>query len=108
MIKRPFTAKGYKAQECLQLMHTKLCEPFNVHGQGGYEYFITFTDDYSRFGSICLIHRKFNALDKFIEFKMEFENQLGKHIKTLQSDRGGEYMSNQFNSFFKDQGLYPI
>ena len=30
------------------------------------------------------MHRKYNALDKFIELKAELENQLGKRIKALQ------------------------
>ena len=60
-----------------------MCGPFNVHAQGWHEYFITFMDDYSRFGYVYLMHRQFNALDKFIEFKVESENQLGKRIKTL-------------------------
>ena len=50
-------------------------------------------DDYFRFGYVYLMHKKSDALDKFIKFKAESENQLGKHIKALQSDRGGEYMS---------------
>ena len=51
------------------------------------------------------MHRKFEALDKLIEFKVELENQLGKRIKTLWSDQGGEYMSTQFDSFLKKHGI---
>ena len=83
MTKRPFIAKGYRVKECLKLVLTNMCEPFNVHPQRVYEYFIMFMDDYSRFRYVYLIHRKSNALDKFIEFKVESENQLGKHIKAL-------------------------
>ena len=86
MTKRPFTAKGYKANECLELVHIDLCGLFNVHAWEGYEYFITFTDDYSRFGFVYLMYGKFDALDKFIEFKLESENQLGKRINVLQSN----------------------
>ena len=45
------------------------------------------------------MHRKFDALDKFIEFKAEVENQFGKRIKALWYDQGGEYMSTKFNFF---------
>ena len=45
MIKRPFTTKGYRAKECLELVHTDVCGPFNVYAWGGYEYFIMFTND---------------------------------------------------------------
>ena len=60
-----------------------VCGPFIVHARGRYEYFITFTYDYSRFRYVYLMHRKFDALDKFIEFKAKVENQFGKCIKAL-------------------------
>ena len=31
MTKRPFTAKGYRAKECLELMYTDIYGPFNDH-----------------------------------------------------------------------------
>ena len=64
-------------------MHTQVCGPFNVDAHAGYKYFITFRNDYSRFGYMYMMHRKFDALDKFIEFKVKLENQLGKRIKAL-------------------------
>ena len=33
------------------------------------------------------------------------EKQSGKSIKTLRSDRGGEYLSTEFTQFFKDNGI---
>nr|GEU48089.1 retrotransposon protein, putative, Ty1-copia subclass [Tanacetum cinerariifolium] len=38
-------------------------------------------------------------------FKKKVENQLGKTIKSLRSDRGGEYMSQEFLDHLKDQGI---
>ena len=51
------------------------------------------------------MHRKFDALDKFKEFKVELENQLGKHLKVLLFYRGGKYMSGDLDSFLKDHGI---
>ncbi|KAK8696520.1 hypothetical protein V6N13_001654 [Hibiscus sabdariffa] len=39
--------------------------------RGGYQYFITFTDDFSRYGYIYLMRHKSEALEKFKEFKNE-------------------------------------
>ncbi|GKF07950.1 retrotransposon protein, putative, ty1-copia subclass [Tanacetum coccineum] len=40
------------------------------------------------------IHRNLNeAIDKFVLYKTEVENQLGKKIKVVRSDRGGEYVA---------------
>ena len=47
MTKRSFSAKGTRAKEPLQLVHSDVCGPVSVQTRGGYEYFITFIDDYS-------------------------------------------------------------
>ena len=75
----------------LEIIHTDICGPFPVKSVGGYDSFITFTDDYSRYGYIYPIRERSEALDKFKIFKAEVENQLDKRIKIVRSDRGGEY-----------------
>ena len=71
MTKRSFTAKGVRVEGCLDLIQLDVCGPFSVHARGGYEYFITFTTNYSRYGYVYLMKKKFKALDKFKEFKVE-------------------------------------
>ena len=39
---------------------------------------------------------KSEAFEKFKEFINEVEKQLGRSIKSLRSDRGGEYLSQEF------------
>ena len=39
------------------------------------------------------MRHKSESFEKFKEFKNEVQNQLGKNIKALRSDRGGEYLS---------------
>ena len=46
--------------------------------------------------------KKYEALDKFKEFKAK---SLERHIKSLRSDRGGEYMSIKFVTLFKEHGI---
>ena len=55
MPKRPFKAKRYRATKSLELVHTDVCSPMRVQARGGYEYFVTFTDDYSRYGFVYLM-----------------------------------------------------
>ena len=73
MTKRSFTAKGARAEGCFDLIHSDVCGPYSVDARSGYEYFITFADDYSRYGYVCLMKKKSEALDKFKEFKVESE-----------------------------------
>ena len=101
MAKAPFPRKGQRAKELLELVHTDVCGPLSVLARGGYSYFITFTNDYSRYRYIYLIKQKLEALEKYMEFKNEVENQTDKKIKTLRSDRGGEYLSQEFIDYLK-------
>ena len=39
MTKRSFSAKGFRAKEPLELVHSDVCRPLNVQARGGYEYF---------------------------------------------------------------------
>ena len=75
----------------LQLIHTDICGPFPTVSRNGQQYFITFIDDFSRYGYLYLIHEKSQSLEVFKSFKVEVENQLNKRIKNVGSDRGGEY-----------------
>ena len=65
----------------------------------GFLYFITFTNDYSRYGFIYLMKHKFESFEKFKEFKNEVEKQLDKSIKTFRSDRGEEYLDQEFEHY---------
>ncbi|KAJ9547196.1 hypothetical protein OSB04_019739 [Centaurea solstitialis] len=80
-----------RATDVLELIHTDICGPFPTASWNGQRYFITFIDDYSRYGYLYLIHEKSQSLDVFKDFKAEVELQLGKKIKAVRSDRGGEY-----------------
>jgi hypothetical protein len=62
---------------------------FSVRTVDGFNSFITFTDDYSRYGYIYLIKERSEALDKFKIFKAKVENQFDSKIKIVRSDHGG-------------------
>nr|GEZ81999.1 hypothetical protein [Tanacetum cinerariifolium] len=55
-------------------------------------------------GQIYIDH-KHEMFETFIVFQKEVENQLGKTIKSLRSDCGGEYMSQEFLEHLKDHGI---
>ena len=82
-----------------------MCGPLNVRARGGFEYFIIFIDDYSMYGYIYLLHRKSETFEKFKEFRAEVKKQLDKNIKSLWSDRGGEYLSSDFDNYLLDNGI---
>jgi hypothetical protein len=86
-------------------VHTDVCGPMSVPVRGGYEYFITFIDYYAKYGYVYLMHQEFKAFEKFKEFRAETEKQLGKHNKTLRSDRGGEDFLRDFIDHLLKAGI---
>ena len=105
MTKLPFVGHGERATDLLALVHTDVCGPFDVPARGNFVYFITFTDDLSRYGYVYLMRHKSEAFEKFKEFRHEVEKQTRKPIKVLRSDRGGEYLSREFLDYLKDNGI---
>ena len=49
----------------------------------GERYFVTFTDDFSRYGYVYLMKHKHETFEKFKEYQNEVENQLKRTIKML-------------------------
>ncbi|GJS71648.1 retrotransposon protein, putative, ty1-copia subclass [Tanacetum coccineum] len=78
---------------------------FRTMSRQGASYFVTFTDDFSRYGYVYLLKHKHEVFETFKVFQKEVENQLGKTIKSLRSDRGGEYMSQEFLDHLKEHGI---
>ena len=68
MTKAPFNRKGERASDLLGLIHSDVCGPINTQAKGGFQYFIPFTDDFSRFRYVYLMRHKSQALEKFKEF----------------------------------------
>ncbi|GJT54841.1 zinc finger, CCHC-type containing protein [Tanacetum coccineum] len=75
----------------LELIHSDLCDFHATPSLGNKKYVITSIDDAYRFCYVYLLHAKNEALDKFRIYKTEVELQQNDLIKTLRTDRGGEY-----------------
>jgi hypothetical protein len=73
----------------LEIIHTDICGPFPIASVDVYDSFITFPDDYSRYGYIYPIKERSEAFDKFKIFKAKVENQHDIKIKIVISNRGG-------------------
>ena len=102
-----------RSSDLLEVIHTDISGPYTATLCRNF-YFITFIDDYSRYGYLYLIKEKSESLDKFKIFRTEVEKQLGKVIKVVRSDRGGEYygkhgnvgqLKGPFAKYLEDSGI---
>ena len=80
MTKTPFSGTIERATDLLEIIHTDVCGPMNVEARDEYRYFLTFTDDLSRYGYIYLPKHKCETFEKFKEFQSEVENHRNKKI----------------------------
>ncbi|KAK4406416.1 hypothetical protein Sango_0648100 [Sesamum angolense] len=105
MTKKPFVGRSAIANSLLDLNHIDVYGPLNTPTRGGYSYFITLIDYQSQYGYVYLIRYKSEAFGTFWEYRLEVENQIGHKIKTIQSDRGGEYLSGEFIDYLKENEI---
>ena len=71
MTKTPFSGTMERATDLLEIIHTDVCGPMSVDARGRYRYFLTFTDDLSRYGYIYLMKHKSEMIERFKEFQSE-------------------------------------
>nr|GEX61688.1 hypothetical protein [Tanacetum cinerariifolium] len=105
MARKPYSHQVERAKDLLRLIHTDVCGPFKFVSRQGASYYVTFTNDFSRYGYVYLLKHKHKLFETFKVFQKEVENQLEKTIKSLHSDRGGEYMIQEFLDHLKEHGI---
>nr|GEW17644.1 hypothetical protein [Tanacetum cinerariifolium] len=81
--RKPYTHQVERAKDLLRLIHTDVCGPFKIMSRQGASYFVTFTDDFSRYGYVYLLKHKHEVSETFKVFQKEVENQLGKVVLLL-------------------------
>ena len=62
-----------RANDLLEIIHTNVCGPMSVEARGGYRYFLTFTDDLSRYGYIYLMKHKSKLLNGSSNFRVKLK-----------------------------------
>ena len=76
-----------------------------VRSWDGREYFITFLDEYSDEAFVSLMRTKSEALARYRAYEAWAKTHRGvTEVQFLQSDRGGEYTSAEFNSHLAEHG----
>lgn len=105
MTKSSLKRKTYTSKEVIELVHTNLCGPIEVKNYKGEKYIMLFVDEYSRMMTIMFLKQKFGAFQIFKWYLARVEKEIGKSLKFLRSDRGGEFTSREFEVFYNDKGI---
>jgi transposase InsO family protein len=71
----------------------------------GNKYFLLIVDDCTRWMNVTVLKTKDQTSSAFAKFKAETENNLGYKIKTVRSDRGGEFLAAVFREMCEHTGI---
>lgn len=106
MTRSPFPKKSNSRTETpLELLHTDICGKMPVKTIGGKEYVLTIIDDYSRYTVGYLLKHKSETVQCIKEYVAANQNRLGKLPRRIRSDEGGEYISNEYKTYLKINGI---
>ena len=100
--KATLPSSKHKSKEILDLVHLDVCGLISIASILGGKYYVSLIDDVSPKTWIYFLKTKDKVFSRFQEFKGLVENQIGKKIKVLRLDNGGEYTSNDFKYLWKN------
>ena len=86
----------------LELVHTDVWGPA-IKSSGGFSYYVSFLDDFSKFTWVYLLKHKSDVEHVFYQFQKRVELSLGTKIRSVQSDWGGEYQ--KLHKYFLETGV---
>nr|GEV52860.1 zinc finger, CCHC-type [Tanacetum cinerariifolium] len=72
MARKPYTHQVERAKDLLGLIHTDVCGPFKIVSRQGASYFVTFTDDFSRYSYVYLLKHKHEVFETFNVFQKDY------------------------------------
>ena len=101
----PQVRTSSRVSKPLARVHSDVCGPIEIPSLGGSTYYVTFIDEYSNWVTVYLMQRKSEVARCYLEFEKYAERQTGQKVLVLRSDRGGEYLSDTLQNYFKHRGI---
>lgn len=78
----------------MERVHTDLSGKITPQTHDGFNYFLSFIDDFSHFTIVYVIKRKSEVFHYFRKYEREVTAKFGQKIASLRLDKGTEYFSN--------------
>lgn len=86
----------------LDYIHSDLWSPTRTNIFSNYTYFLSFTDDFSRYCWTFLLKSKTDVFEKSKTWKVLVENEKGTKIKCFTTDNGLEFCNESFQCFYEE------
>ena len=70
-----------------------------------YKWTATYLDDHTRYGMMFFLKHKDEQFDAFKTYKAWAEHQTGWKLKTIHTNRGGEFLSKEQKRYLQEHGI---
>jgi hypothetical protein len=94
-----------RATNAIELVHGDICGPVTPPTPSGNNYFLLLVGDMSRYMWLVLLPSKDYAAAAIKNFQASVEVETGRKLKTLRTDRGGEFTSVEFGRYCAERGV---
>ena len=96
---------SHSSKNILEYVCADLWGPAQASTHGGKVYFLSVVADHSRKVWVYLLRHKSKIVDRFKAWKILVENQTNRKLKTLRTDNGLEFCSDEFNKYCELNGI---
>lgn len=98
------TESGREAKKPYEVIHADLVGPLAL-SRGNSRFFMVLIDSYSKYVWVYMLQKKAEAFTKFRQFCKWLRNVHNENVRFLFTDKGGEFCSEEFESFLSEQGI---
>jgi len=106
--RQPSRPSTNRASNPADRISADLWGPASTTSLGGSRYFLTCYDDNSRYVFTKAIKSKSDAPLALKQFINLAETQTGRKVKSLRTDRGGEFMGNSLGTWLDNKGIQHV
>lgn len=94
-----------KPRKILECISSDVCGKITPSTHDGYEYFVSFLDNYSHFAVVYLIRKKSEVESCLRKYVAMTEAMFSTKISRIRCDNGGEYVSMSIRKFCTEKGI---
>ena len=100
----PFPHLKSRAETTLALVHSNL-DKMSAASINRYKWTATYLNDHTRYGMMFFLKHKDEQFDAFKTYKAWAECQTGWKLKTIHTDRGGEFLSKEQKRYLQEHRI---
>jgi hypothetical protein len=105
MHRLPFPDSSSSAKRVNGLLHSDIAGPLPDQALGGYKYYMTVLDDYSKVAYFTPFRHKSEVKYLFKAAVAYLERQAGEKVQIVRTDNGSEYVNEYLSEWFESQGI---